>query len=297
MLRRLLLLLLWTGATLAAPETMVGRAGYEFLTADVDTHAVTRYNRDGQPIWVYDKVQAIDAWLLPGGDVWIAYLPSGLTGGKGGVRRVAADKSTRFDLPLADELMSCQPLPDGHLLIAECDAGRITEIDGDGKRLKSFELVAKGLGHRTVRQIRLTPQGTILACECYSNILREYDREGKKLAEWKLPMAYCAYRLANGNTLISGYRPAHLVEVDPAGKVVWELTPKDLPADLNLAQFGEAVRLANGHTVVSCCSRGVKGARAVAFEVTADKQVVWQLRESERSRETTALKPLGEEPR
>jgi hypothetical protein len=273
---------------------MIGAPGYEFLTADVDAHSVTRWGRDGRPRWVYDKVRAIDAWLLPSGDTWIAYLPSALTDNKGGVRRIGPDQQTKVDYAIADEVMSCQPLPDGHLLVAECDRGRITELDADGKLLGGFDLVNKGQGHRTVRQIRLTPQGTILVAECYSGLLREYDRGGKVLAQWTLPMAFCAQRLANGHVLISGYHPAHLLEVDAAGRTVWELTVADLPADMNLAQFGEAVRLDNGDTLVSCCSRGVNGARAMAFEVTADKRVVWQLRDPGAVHEVTGIKAVDE---
>ena len=77
--RLLLPLLLCLSAALGAEPTLIGTAGYEFLTADVDAHSVTRWGRDGRPRWVYDQVRAIDAWLLPSGDTWIAYLPSPLT--------------------------------------------------------------------------------------------------------------------------------------------------------------------------------------------------------------------------
>jgi hypothetical protein len=290
--RTLAIALLCLTPALAANEKMTGTAGYEFLTADVDAHCVTRWGRDGQPRWVYDQVKAIDAWLLPGGDILMAYLPSGLTANKGGVRRVTADKQLKFDYAVADEVMSCQPLPDGHILVAECDTGRISEIDENGKFLSAFDLVNKGRGHQTVRQIRLTPQGTILVAECYTGLLREYDRAGKALAQWSLPMAFCAYRLPNGHVLISGYRPGHLREVDAAGQTVWDVAATDLPGDLKICQFGEAVRLANGNTLVACCSHGVKDQWTIAFEITPDKQVVWQLRDPGKAHEVAGIKML-----
>jgi hypothetical protein len=101
--------------------------------------------------------------------------------------------------------------------------------------------------------------------------------------------------LPNGHTLVSCYKPAAVYEVTPEGKTVWSLTAADLPKEMNLAQFGEAQRLPNGNTLVACCSRGVKGPRAVAFEVTPDKQVVWKETEPERIRETTSVKIIPEE--
>ncbi len=274
----------------AAPSA---QPGYGFIACDVDTSEITKFNASGEPVWVYDRVRPIDAWPMPDGAVLVAYLPSPRTGDKGGVRLIGADRQTLFDRPYNDEIMSCQPLAQGHLLINECDAGRITELDREGQPLRSFDLKAKGQGHKTARLIRLTPQGTVLVGECYSHKLREYDRAGKLLKEWDLPMAYGASRLANGNTLISGYKPAQLVEVDPVGKTVWTLTAADLPAELNIGSFCESTRLASGNTLVACASRSSKpGPRVVFLEVAPDKHVVWKLMEPARTRETTALKPI-----
>lgn len=271
--------------------------GYALIACDVDTCEITRINAVGEPVWVYSEVKPIDAWTLPDDSVLVAYLPSPRTANKGGVRLIGADKRTVFDYPYDDEIMSCQPLADGHILINECRTGRITEIDRQGKTLRSFDVRSKGMGHKTARLVRLTPQGTVLVGECYSHKLREYDRAGQLLKEWDLPMAYSASRLANGNTLISGYKPAQLAEVDPAGKTVWTLTASDLPAELNIGSFCESTRLANGNTLVACASRSSKpGSRVVYLEVSPDKRVVWKHMEASRSRETTALKPILSQP-
>ena len=149
------------------------------------------------------------------------------------------------------------------------------------------------MGHKTARLIRLTPQDTLLVGECYSHKLREYDRAGKLLKEWDLPMAYSASRLANGNMLISGYKPAQLAEIDPAGKTVWSLSAADLPAELNIGSFCESTRLANGNTLVACASRSSKpGPRVVFLEVSPGKRIVWKQMEPARTRETTSLKPI-----
>ena len=278
----------------AEAKTNSVKPGYAFIACDVDTSEITRFNEAGEAVWVYSEVKPIDAWPMPDRAVLVAYLPSPRTGDKGGVRLIGADKKTVFDYPYTDEIMSCQPLANGNILVNECDAGRIAEIDRQGHTIRSFDVLAKGMGHKTARLIRLTPQGTVLVGECYSHKLREYDLTGKVLKEWDLPMAYSASRLANGNTLISGYKPAQVVEVDPAGKSVWSLTAADLPAELNIGSFCESTRLASGNTLVACASRSSKpGPRVVYLEVAPDKHVVWKHMEASRSRETTALKPIA----
>jgi hypothetical protein len=292
---RVLALSVLCSAVVSASEAATNAAapGCALIACDVDTGEITRYDAAGAPAWVYAEVKPIDAWPLPDGSVLAAYLPSPRTANKGGVRLIAADKRTLFDLPYDDEIMSCQPLTNGHFLVNECRAGRVSEVNGEGLTLRSFNLLAKGMGHKTARLIRLTPQGTVLVAECYSNKLREYDFAGALLKEWELPMAYGASRLPSGNTLIAGYRPPQVVEVDPAGKTVWSLTAADLPAELNVGSFCEATRLPNGNTLVACASRNSKpGPRAVCLEVSPDKRVVWRLMEPSRSRETTSLKPM-----
>ena len=270
----------------AESATASAKPGYALIACDVDTSEITRLNAAGEPVWVYSEVRPIDAWSMPDGSVLTAYLPSPRTGNKGGVRLIGADKRTLLDYPYNDEIMSCQPLANGNILVNECDAGRITEIDRQGKALRSFDVLAKGMGHKTARLIRLTPHGT--------GLVGEYDLTGKMLKEWDLPMAYSASRLANGNTLISGYKPAQIVEIDPAGKTVWTLTAADLPSELNIGSFCESTRLASGNTLIACASRSSKpGPRVVYLEVSPDKRVVWKQMEVSRTRETTSLKPIS----
>lgn len=276
-------------------KVMVGTAGCGFIIADVDAHEVARYSSAGERKWVYSGVRAIDAWGLPKGEVLIAYLPSKKTANKGGVRIVDERKQTVMDHQVNDEVMSCLLLPNGNILFTENKAGKLTELDRDGNVIRSFDLKAKGMGHRTVRLIRMTPEKTILAAECYSHFLREYSLDGQFIREFKLKMAYCGYRLRNGNTLISGYTPPRVIEVDPKGKVVWELSPKDLPGELGIAHFCEVHRLPNGNTLVSNCIRRSGGNKTVLFEVTPDKKLVWQLRDSKRIKGLTAVKPIRRE--
>lgn len=271
--------------------------GYAFVACDVDTYEITKFSPAGEATWVYSQVRPIDVWPMTNGAVLVAYLPSARTSNRGGVRMVNAAKETVFDYAYNDEIMSCQPMPNGHILVNECGVGRVTEIDVNGKAIRGFDVHAKGKGHQTARLIRMTPAGTVLVAECYSHKAREYDFSGTAIHEWDLPMAYGATRLTNGNTLISGYKPARLVEVDKTGKVVWNVDATDLPSELNVGSFCESTRLPNGHTLVACGSRSSKpGPRVVILELSADKRVVWKQMEPSRTRETTSVKvlPTGE---
>ncbi len=276
-------------------KVMIGSAQYDFIIADVDAHEVVKYSKNGERQWVYPDVRAIDVWLLPNNEVLIAYHPSKNTSDQGGVRIVNKEKEIVMDHQIDDEVMSCLLLPNGNILFTETHAGKLTELTRTGKIIRSFDVLAKGMGHKTVRFIRMTPENTILAAECYSHVLREYTLEGKFIREFVLNMAYCATRLENGNTLISGYNPPQIVEVDSKGERVWELSPKDLPKLRGLKNFCEAHRLPNGNTLVTNSIREFGKNNTVIFEVTPDKNVVWQLQDSERIKGITAVKPIWSE--
>jgi hypothetical protein len=64
--------------------------------------------------------------------------------------------------------------------------------------------------------------------------------------------AYSAIRLANGNTLIGGGNNHSVLEVDRAGKIVWQVNQNDLPG-ITLAWITCVDRLPNGNTHIGNC--------------------------------------------
>ena len=66
------------------------------------------------------------------------------------------------------------------------------------------------------------------------------------------------------------------MEVDKDGKIVWEISNKDLPAALLHDPCG-AQRLPNGNTVI--CSYAIGANRTKLVEITPDKKVVWTFTE------------------
>ena len=108
----------------------------------------------------------------------------------------------------------------------------------------------------------------------------EVDENGKVLNTYP-GGGYLALRLPNGNTLMSsgsertGADERRVIEVDPAGKVVWQLLYDELPG-IKIGYAAGLQRLPNGNTLV-CNGNFHRNAEGPAiFEVTPDKKVVWQ---------------------
>ena len=84
------------------------------------------------------------------------------------------------------------------------------------------------------------------------NRVTEYNSEGDVVWNYMTPSPWAAFRLPNGNTLITGYAKGGIVEVNKKGEVVWQIERKDLAdAGYKLGCIQDVVRLANGDTVFS----------------------------------------------
>ena len=70
------------------------------------------------------------------------------------------------------------------------------------------------------------------------------------------------HKLANGHILAAHEGEGAAREYDPDGKVVWEYT--------KVENCGEALRLDNGNTLISC------GTQKRLIEVTPAKEIVWE---------------------
>ena len=84
----------------------------------------------------------------------------------------------------------------------------------------------------------------------------------------------CTHGLAmldDGNILVSTSYGSCFVELDPKGKVVWSLTPQDVPK-LELKYASGMQRLANGNTICTAY-----GGKYPIFEVTPDNKIVWKI--------------------
>lgn len=189
------------------------------------------------------------------------------------------------------EVHAFQRLPDGNTMIAESGNRRIIEVAPDGSIVKEVPLtVEKPNAHRDTRMARKLDNGHYLVCHEGDGCVREYDPAGKVVWTYELDLAgrprsnghgpeghgvevYGAVRLPSGNTLIAGGNNNRVIEVDPAGKVVWSLDQKELPG-ITLAWVTTLHVLENGNIIVGNCHAGPGNPQL--FEVTRDKKVVWR---------------------
>jgi hypothetical protein len=178
------------------------------------------------------------------------------------------------------EVHAFQRLENGLTMIVESGAGRIIEVDRDGKIKKHIPLFLDNHSpHRDTRLVRKLPNGNYLVAHEGDLSVREYNGSGKVVWDYQVgAQVYSAIRLSNGNTLIGTGSGHSVIEVDRKGNVVWSLEQNELPG-IQLAWVTNVSELANGNFLVGNCHAGV--ANPQILEVSRDKEVVWSFRNFE----------------
>jgi hypothetical protein len=246
---------------------------HEFACCDYTGSKVFLVNAEGAITWENKAPSSNDLWVLPNGNLLFT------TGH--GVLELTRDKKEVFKYESKSEIYACQRLPDGNTFVGECNAGRLLEVDPAGKIVKEVRLLPQGKdgGHLYMRNARRLADGHFLVAHYGAEIVREYDADGNTVAEFKAPGGpHSVARLPNGNTLISladMKKDAKVVEYDKDGKLVWEVSNKDLP-DAPLKFIAGIQRLPNGNTMLcNWLGHGQLGKAPHLLEVTPDKKVVW----------------------
>lgn len=148
--------------------------------------------------------------------------------------------------------------------------------------MKTKEPVDQKSVHGQFRNVRMTKAGTYLIAHMNLGKVIEYDKNWNEIWFCDAPSVWHATRLLNGNTLISGNQHGFVREIDPEGKIVWEVKKGDLPG-IEINGVHQATRLANGNTVFCNWTSGMKKPDwptiVQVIEVTPEKQVVWAFRE------------------
>jgi hypothetical protein len=268
---RFLLLLCPLLSGQAAPEVT-----HSFLATGSETAII---DAAGQTLWTYPGGSR-DAWALPGGNVLIALSKSKEFPG-GAVVEVTREKKRVFVFPgTQSEVNTVQPLENGRILLTEAgNHPRLLEVTRDGKIAVEVPLQAQTQNHHLQsRMARKLANGNYLVPQLLDRVVREYAPDGKIVWEVKTPdvpkesWPFTAVRVPSGHTLITCTHGAHVIEVDAAGKIVWQLVNADLPGAPLKDPCG-AQRLPNGNTVIA--TYGNHGPGIKLIEVTPAKEVVW----------------------
>ena len=242
-----------------------------FLYAAEGAKKILSYDRAGKVAWEYPAGMSRDVWRLPNGNVLFCYndnYDSGTNDNPSGVMEVTSNKMIVFHFKTTGQVWSCQRLTNGNTLVGNASQGKLLVVDPHGAVVKTISLHNQP-GHSCLRYARGLPNGNYLVAEESSNAVREYNAKGGLVREipTKFP-PFAAMRLANGNTVISG--KSGIVEVDPAGKDVWQLNATDLP-ELGIRWFAGVQVLPGGNLFI--CNAGGK---VPVFEINREKHVVWK---------------------
>ena len=248
---------------------------YNFVFADFSKGEVCVMSDEGKITRTYAAKDPNDVWALQDGGVMFAH--------RGGVRQFDGDGKLVFEWKSKtskDEIHTCQPLPGGKVLIAQNGRSRLIEVDrASGEVTKEISVPSKNDNlHMRYRMCRKLKDGHYLCMISCDHEIRELDETGKTvrvirdLPGIKMEKPHAVVRLANGNTLFSTGAGVSAVEVDAKGKVVWKLSPEDVP-EIKMGFMTGLSRLPNGNTVI-CFYQGSHH----IIEVTADKQLIWKWR-------------------
>lgn len=254
---------------------------HSFLALGADTYLM---GADGKVVWSY-PANTRDGWVLPNGNVLLAVSKGGAYPG-GAAVEVSREGKILFEFKGTQaEVNTVQAVGGDRILLTEAGPKpRLIEVDRAGKVLVEVPLQAQTKDfHLQTRMARKLPNGRYLVPQLLDKVVREYAADGTIAWEAKTPdvptdcWPFTAVRLASGNTLSTCTHGLCVVEFDPVGKVVWQLTNDDLPSPLLKDPCG-AQRLPNGNTVIASYGQSAPG-EVKLLEVTPDKKVVWTYRD------------------
>lgn len=222
-----------------------------------------------------------DGFVLPSGNILVSH------GREAKEYTRAGDVVFQYTLHAVNkELGTVVRLPSGNTLVVERGPKpRLLEVDANGEILIEVPLEPDSdNAHMQTRMARKLPSGNYIVPHLLGFAVKEYAPDGKVVRVIKTDLEelggrqaenwpFTAIELDSGNLLVNLTHGNKTVEFNRAGEVVWRVDNNDV--DGRFADPCGGQRLANGNTVI--CSYGQrKPEMAKVFEITRDKQVVWE---------------------
>jgi hypothetical protein len=117
---------------LAALHATDAPISHRVLLTDYQGNRVVILSAKGEIEWEFPAKTPQDCWLLPNENVLFSQIT--------GTAEVTMDKKVvwEYKAPTKALVHSCQPLPDGNVLVAECVTGRLVVVGRDGKVVKEI---------------------------------------------------------------------------------------------------------------------------------------------------------------
>ena len=295
-MRQLIVMGMLLSAWFGMPLASAAEIRHSFFVAGPDFTGII--DEDGKESWDSGRAGARDGWVLPNGNVLIAWNDI--------VRELTPDKAVVFEYKLDranSEIGTVERLQNGNTLITELGAKpRLMEVNAKGQVVVEVMLQPEtDNAHMQTRMARKLPNGNYLVPHLLAFKVKEYTPEGKVVKAFPTDMAdlggraaknwpFTAIRFDNGNTLVCLTNGNKVVEMDGEGKVIWKVSNEDLPGNpIDDACGGQ--RLPNGNTVITAyhAKKGIK-----LLEVTPNKEIVWTYEGPQRAHHFQILSTNGE---
>lgn len=187
--------------------------GDRVLLAEYKNNRVTERNSKGEILWEKKINEPLMAQRLPNGHTLIA--------SREGI--VEIDRKDRevfsYNAPGGQFIMRAQKLPGGDIvLVTQLGGTRFIRLNRFGKQVRTFGVEVQTSGGR----LGVTATGHVLVPEMNNDRILEYDAEGKLVREIPARQPIAAIGLRGGRVLYTSMTEKRAVEIDRAGKEVWE---------------------------------------------------------------------------
>ncbi|GAB3953998.1 hypothetical protein GCM10028805_38700 [Spirosoma harenae] len=240
----------------------------------------------GKLAWHYDTEndwEDDEIWMLSNGNILHAHMKY--------IEEITPKKEIvwRYDSPKGTEIHTCQPIGVDKVLFLQnqSDVAQVklyNKVTGKFEVEKELKELGKG-PHGQCRRFRMTSKGTYLAATLGTHTFYEYDKNFNLIWTHDPGSMWGGVPLKNGNYLFQRENATTSVEINKAGKIVWQASIADIQEQLNklapnagkITATQTCERLANGNTVLF--TRFCDASIPQAIEITPDKKVVWILQD------------------
>ena len=251
---------------------------------------------DGKIAWQYHTGKGWeldDIWMLQNGNILFThmYWVGMVTPGK--------ELTWRWNCPPDTEVHTLHPVSENEaVMLVNGKPPKLVNIripSGEILWEKEIPCSPDISVHGQFRRMRITKAGTFLIAHLSENKVSEYDQDMKELWRYHVKGPWSAERVSNGNTLITAEAENRTIEVDPSGRIVWQIRHEEIPEPYRIVGSQSCVRLPDGNTIL--CSRGNGGKNPQLVEVTPKNEVVWCIRDFKNLGPATSIQILQGEYR
>ncbi|MBR3894033.1 MAG: hypothetical protein IKJ35_02685 [Clostridia bacterium] len=236
-------------------------------------------------------VGCFDLFVLPDGRLLYAHFGEGAP--SDGFSILNSDGSSAMCYRTEKEIFSCQPLPNGNILLGELGSRRIVEVSPAGEVVLEIPVPYEGNPHECFRAVRKIGE-VYYAVQPGLNLIRKFTADGTVEREYAIrPDAFGLVMRPNGNLVYTCMSGAY--ELDSNGNEVWSLTDADVP-EMGIRWLLGVQLLSNGNLVfTNWMGHGHTDEGIHFFEVNREKQVVWSCDARGTLREPAVLQILDED--